>query len=128
MHEKKIARMYLIELFSALGIYTVMLMLSIEFGRGMPAGILRTVILASPMVGFFLGIWAMTRQVARMDEYIRRRLLENFAMAFAITAALTFTYGFMETAGYPRLSMFAVWGVMGTSWGLVSCARGLLDR
>lgn len=128
MHEKKIARMYLIELFSALGIYMVMLTLSIKFGRGLPEGTLRTVVLASPMVGFFLAIWAIARQVARIDEYIRRILLENLAIAFAITAAVSFTYGFMETAGYPRLSMFTVWGIMGASWVLVTIARKLNCR
>jgi hydrogenase-4 membrane subunit HyfE len=128
MHEKKIARAYLLELFSSLGIYMLILFVSIKIGRPMPEGLLRTVLLASPMLGFFLAIWAIARQVARMDEYIRRLLLENIAIAFAITAAVSFTYGFMETAGYPKLSMFMVWGVMGGSWGAVSVLRKVLDR
>jgi hypothetical protein len=28
----------------------------------------------------------------------------------------------------PRLSMFAVWPVMGAVWGSVSCVRSLLNR
>jgi hypothetical protein len=55
-------------------------------------------------------------------------VLESFSNAKAITGAVTFTYGFLETAGFPRLSMFAVWPVMGISWGLVCAARALLDR
>jgi hypothetical protein len=50
-------------------------------------------------------------------------MLETIAIAFAITGGVTFTYGFLENAGYARLSMFTVWGVMGLSWGLASLFR-----
>ena len=53
----------------------------------------------------------------------RLRLLESLGIAFAITGALTFSYGFLETAGFPRLSMFTVWMVMGASWGAVNLVR-----
>ena len=128
MHEKKIARLYLRELLGALAIYTVILVLTIKYGRPMPAGVLRTLVLASPMIGFFLAIWAIARQIKRIDEYIRRTLLENLGIAAAVTAAVSFTYGFMETAGYPLLSMFHVWMVMGGTWGLTSIARAWWDR
>jgi hypothetical protein len=128
MHEKKIARTYLVELFGALAIYTAILMLSIRYGRPRAAGTVRTVILASPMIGFFLAIWVIARQFGRIDEYVRRLLLENIAIAFAVTAAVTFTYGFMETAGYPLLSMFHVWMLMGSVWGATSIVRSLLNR
>lgn len=36
--------------------------------------------------------------------------------------------GFLETAGFPRLSMFWVWGVMGALWGAHTCLRGLFTR
>ncbi|MFT3691402.1 hypothetical protein [Paenirhodobacter sp.] len=38
------------------------------------------------------------------------------AIAFAGTALITFGYGFLEGTGLPRLSMFAVWPLMGTIW------------
>ncbi len=128
MHEKKIARAYLIELMSSLAIYTVLLTLTIRYGRPMPEGVLRTIVLASPMIGFFLAIWAIARQFKRIDEYIRLRLLENIGIAAAVTAAVSFTYGFMETAGYPMLSMFHVWMVMGGTWGVTSIVRNLAER
>jgi hypothetical protein len=89
---------------------------------------LRTLVLASPMIGFFLAIWTIARQVGRIDEYIRRTLLENLGIAAAITAAASFTYGFMETAGYPMISMFNVWMVMGASWGVTSIVRNWWNR
>jgi hypothetical protein len=128
MHEKKIGWMYHKELFGSLAIYTVMLVLTIRYGRGMQEGIVRTLVLASPMIGFFLAIWAIARHLKRIDEYLRQFTLENMALAGAVTAGLTFTYGFMETAGYPKLSMFSVWMVMCGSWGVINCVRAWWNR
>ena len=50
------------------------------------------------------------------------------ALAFAITGAVTFSYGFLETAGFPKLSMFSVWIVMGASWSLTILVRGMIAR
>lgn len=128
MHEKRILRTYLRELFGSIALYTLLLVLAIRFGRPLPEGVLRTVVLVSPMIGFGLAIWAITRHLRRADEYVRQWMLENVALAAAITAGLTFTYGFLETAGFPRLSMFTVWCVLCGSFGLACLLRKLLDR
>jgi hypothetical protein len=94
----------------------------------MPEGVARTLLLVSPMAGFGLMIWCIARGVSRMDEYLRMRLLENIAIGAAITAGATFTYGFLETAGFPRLSMFTVWCVLAGSTGATQCLRKLLNR
>jgi hypothetical protein len=122
--ERKARTAYLRELFGSIAIYIALLVPSITYGPAMETGPLKTAVLTSPMIGFALMIWAIARQVGRMDEYQRIVMLETFALAAALTAAVTFTYGFMENAGYPRLSMFYVWGVMGFSWlviGLLRC-------
>jgi hypothetical protein len=123
MHEKRVQRTYNKELMGALAIYAAMLVASITFGRGMEPGVVRTVVLASPMIGFFLGVWAIARQFRRIDEFQRQITLENLALAAAVTAGLSFTYGFLETAGYPKLSMFTVWVAMGSAWALVTLVR-----
>ncbi len=128
MHEKLVARTYKKELWTAVGIYAILLFGSISFGRKMDAGTLRTVVLVIPMIGFGLMIRAIARHVARIDEYQRQRLLETIALSAAITGGVTFTYGFLETAGFPRLSMFYVWVVMGASWAAVSAMRSWWSR
>jgi hypothetical protein len=109
-------------------VYIGLLFSAIRFGRPMDDGALRTAILVTPMVGFGLMIWAIARHIARIDEYLRREMLETFAIASSITAALSFTYGFLETAGFPRLSMFSVWIVMGGAWCLVGIVRCFVVR
>jgi hypothetical protein len=128
MHEKQVARAYKTELWTAVAVYAVLLFGSISIGRRMDEGVLRTFVLVIPMIGFGLMIRAIARHVARIDEYQRQRLLETLALAFAITGAVTFTYGFLETAGFPRLSMFTVWIIMGASWAAVSAMRGWWAR
>ena len=85
MHEQKIARSYRTELFVALAVYIVLLFGSIRLGRPMPEGLARTLVLVSPMIGFGLMIRSIVRHVARVDEYVRVRLLETIALSAAIT-------------------------------------------
>lgn len=128
MHEKEITRTYLREFFGAMLVYMLLLVAAIKLGRPMADGLARTLALASPMIGVLLVIWAIARHFRRVDEFIRQTTLESMAIAAAVTAGLSFTYGFLETAGYPRLSMFLVLPVMFGVWGVVSCVRGIANR
>jgi hypothetical protein len=128
MHEKRIARAYFIELMTSVVVYTILLVAAIRYGRPMQEGVLRTAILISPMIGFAMMIRTVVRHVARIDEYQRIRMLENLSIATAMTGAVTFTYGFMETAGFPKLSMFYVWIVLGLSLAAVNLYRKVADR
>ncbi len=128
MHEKRVARAYFVELMTALVVYTVLLFAAIRFGRPMQEGWLRTLVLVTPMIGFGMMIRTIVRHVARIDEYQRMRMLENLAIATAITGAVTFTYGFLETAGFPKLSAFYVWIVMGLSVAAVNLGRKVSGR
>jgi hypothetical protein len=128
MREKEVAKVYFKELSLSMLVYVVLLIGGLLLSRRMEDGVLRTAVLVMPMIGFLLAIWAVARQVRRMDEYMRILALESFAIAAAVTAALSFTYGFLETAGYPRLSMFWVWSVMGGTWGVVALVRNTCVR
>ncbi|MFA6986722.1 MAG: hypothetical protein WC213_11005 [Arenimonas sp.] len=126
MREHEVARRYWIELLASAAVYTTLLLITITYGRPMEPGLLRVLVLASPMLGFGMMIWAMLRNLRRMDEFVRKLFLENTAIAAAITVGLTFSYGFLEGAGYPRLSMFLVWMIMGSALGLTTTIRRLL--
>jgi multisubunit Na+/H+ antiporter MnhB subunit len=128
MLEREAKRRYLIEMGAAGALYLVTLVISIRFGRAMEPGTGRTLLLLTPVIPVMLTVWALVRQFGRMDEFVRLRSLEAFSVAGAITAGLTLTYAFLETAGFPKLSMFWVWGIMGISWGAVSCWRSLFKR
>jgi hypothetical protein len=122
-HEHKIYLSYLIELLGGFALYAAVLVVSIDVGRPMPAGIGRTLIEVSPMIPFLLIVWVIVRGIRRLDEYQRLLQLESIAIAACVTAGWTFTYGFLENSGFPMLSMFNVWPVMGAVWGIIIIAR-----
>lgn len=128
MKERDANRKYRLELFSAMVAYMAVLVGSIYLAKGMDNGTARTLLLLTPVVPLMLAIWAIARHFARMDEFLRLRSLEGLAIAAAVTAGLTFTYGFLESAGFPKVSMFWVWGIMGGAWGLYSILRCALSR
>ena|SRR6187402_2763068 len=128
MKEREGNRKYRLELFSALAAYIAVLFGSITLAKGMDPGLVRTLVLVTPIVPLLLAVWAISRHFRRMDEYLRLRSLESLAIATAVTAALSVTYGFLESAGFPKVSMFWVWGVMGMVWGLHTCLRCKLSQ
>jgi hypothetical protein len=128
MTQRANTRRYLLELAGALALYSLILGLSLRYGQRLSPGPLQTATFVCPMAGFLLVVWAVARQIRRSDEYLRKTTLEYLAIAAAVTAGWTFTYGFLENAGFPRLSMFTVWPVMGAVWGLVACADYLRQR
>jgi hypothetical protein len=128
MLEREAIHRYRLELGAAIVLYMAVLFGSIFIAKPMAPGISRTVLLSAPMIPIVLAIWAIARQFRRMDEFVRLRNLESIAIAAAVTAGSSLTYGFLESAGFPRLSMFWVWPLMGAVWGLHACLRCFFSR
>lgn len=128
MKEREGNRKYLRELLSALALYMLMLFGGIHLAKSMEPGAPRTLLLVAPMIPVLLSVWAIARHFRRMDEFLRLRSLESIAIAAAVTAGLSLTYGFLENAGFPKLSMFWVWPVMGAVWGIHGVLRRLSRR
>ena len=71
-----------------------------------------------PMVPAVYLVVASVRYYRHRDELQQRIALEALAFAFVGTALITFTYGFLDFAGLPRINWWFVWPVMGTLWAL----------
>jgi hypothetical protein len=128
MLERDAKRKYQIEMAGAGALYLALLFGSLTWAKILEPGLPRTLLLLTPAIPVFLLVWVIARQMQRIDEFVRLRSLESLAVAAAVTAGLSLTYGFLESAGFPKLSMFWVWAVMGAVWGLHSCLRCLLPR
>jgi hypothetical protein len=111
------SRQYVKELATTLVAYGVVLVGSIELlTRVDVARPWRDAIALSPMLPAAAMAWIVLRELRRMDELQRRIQLEALGFSFAGTAILTFSYGFLEGLGYPRLSMFTVWPMLAVLW------------
>jgi hypothetical protein len=116
--------LYFKEMAGALVAYTTVLVLALSVGRRITPSPLQTAVYISPMLPFLLAIRAVVRQIRRSDEFVRKTVVEHLAITAAVTAGWTFTYGFLENAGYPKLSMFTVWPAMGAVWLIL----GLVEK
>jgi len=128
MKEHEVNSKYRVELVSSMLLYVAVLFGSLLISRAMEPGGATTLLLLAPVIPVMLAVWAIARHFRRMDEFVRLRSLEAVAVAAAVTAGLSLTYGFLESAGFPKVSMFWVWPVMGATWGLFACVRSLLSR
>ncbi len=115
------------EMTAAMAAYTVLLLMSVWALR---AGLVETqpariVVALLPMFAGAAVCWIVVRNLRRMDELMRRVQFEALAVAFAGTALVTFSYGFLEGVGFPKLSLFVIWPLMATLWIVASvlCAR-----
>ena len=128
MLERDARKRYGLELGGAMALYVAVLISAVYFAKPMEPSAVRTAVLLAPLIPIALATWAIARQFRRIDEFVRLRSLESVAIGAAVTAGWTLTYGFLEMAGFPRLSMFSVWPIMGAAWGIHACLRTWLSR
>lgn len=83
---------------------------------GIENTIFRLLLSLAPIVPAILICGVIVRTISQLDELQRKLQLEALALAFAGTALITFSYGFLEGADFPKLSMFVVWPIMATLW------------
>jgi hypothetical protein len=112
------ARTYLIQFLSAMGAYVVLMLLSIYLLQRNPEAGWRGLVAVLPAIPATLVVLAVVRFVERMDELQRRIQLVAAGFAAGATAVLTFTWGLLENAGFPRLSMLWVFPLMCALWGI----------
>lgn len=112
MHAKR----YLVEFTFALLVYLVAVLLSSWLMLGMDSIAGRIAVSLIPVVPMIAMALVVIRQLRRLDELAQRIQLNALGIAFVCTALITFSYGFLEVAGLPRLSMFMVWPIMAGVW------------
>lgn len=107
----------LLALLIGLTAYVAMLFLSQRLlAHGIEGRAAHILVSLSPMLPAVFICGVVVRSIRHLDEMQRKLQFEALALAFAGTALITFGYGFLEGAGFPKLSMFIVWPLMATIW------------
>lgn len=65
---------------------------------------------AVPAAATIVMAFVVYRHFQRIDEFLRRRMLESLAVAGAFTLVSTLAYGLFETAGFPKISIWWPFG------------------
>lgn len=120
-------RRYYVELGAALAVYLAGIVVQLLTPPS-SSELVASVVAAAPIPGVLLIALAIARFVLTGDEYWRMQALQDVGITAATTAAWTMSYGYLERAGFPRLSMFWVWPSMVLAWAVCRACRGLLRR
>lgn len=97
-------------------VYVLCVVVSSVYMSSIPDGVAKIALALLPVIPMIAMTVSIIRRLNAMDEMGRKIKLEALAVAFVCTALTTFSYGFLETAGFPRMSAFMVWPIMGGVW------------
>lgn len=109
-------RKYLIRMASFALAYVIATLVSVRVIQHNPAAPAKYAWALLPMVPALFVPMAVVSFFREMDELQKKIQLEALAFAFATTAVLTLSYGFLQNAGLPELSWIWVWPVMAGCW------------
>lgn len=82
--------------------------------------IIRYFLVLIPVPGGLWAIWSSVRGILNLDELAQKIQTESAMIAALITAALTFTYGFLELVGFPKMGTVLFLPIMLGLWGTVT--------
>lgn len=119
MSQKKVMRRYMRELLVAMSIYIVVLIASISIlERTELPQVWQVLITLLPAIPVAFVILAIMRMLIDSDELQQRIQLFATAFSAALTGFITFSYGFLENVGFPKLSTFLVFPMLILIWGI----------
>ena len=114
---KAVNKRYFKELTASIVAYAIILVVVILLVDGpFEHSNLRYVLILLPMIPVIFTVRAIMRYLAGTDEMEREIQLKSLAISLAGTAFITFTYGFLERVGLPKISMFSVWPLIAVLW------------
>jgi hypothetical protein len=111
-------KIYRREGLTALALYSVTVAASVYTIEKFPLHGWKIPVAILPILPALLFVRAVLGFLQRADELQSRIHLQALAFAFAGTAILTLTYGFLENVGLPQLNWVWVWPIMGTLWAV----------
>jgi len=108
----------MLEFVIGMGLYAVLLIAMLRLlplSRWIPG---RVLLAALPIVGVYIVLRSISRAIQGMDELQQRIQFEAAAFSLAGTGFLTFTFGLLENALVPPISLTWVLPMMAVLWGI----------
>jgi len=111
---------YFLEFGASIAAYAVILTASVYGLNHGVIGFLRYVVAVVPAVPIIGVSLAVVRWLRATDEYERQTTITGMAIAGGLTALIAVTYGFLENAGMPRMSVWISYLIFMTIWGIAT--------
>jgi hypothetical protein len=112
------SKRYLIEYSFALAFCIATSGFFIPLARAASSEGARMAFMAVPAAAILVMAIVVLRHFRRVDEMMRRLMIECFAIGGAFTLTWTLVYGICEIAGLPKISMWWVFGGLALVWNL----------
>jgi hypothetical protein len=110
-------RRYMIRFLSAMGAYSVLIMISGRTIRHVDPTWAKVLLALLPIIPIGVALSELMRFVASLDELQRRVQFEAVATAGVLTCMLTFAWGMLEMAGFPKLPIVLVTPLFSAAYG-----------
>lgn len=110
-------RRYMIRFLSAMGVYSVLIMITGRTIRHVDPTWAKVLIALLPIIPIGFALSELMRFVASLDELQRRVQFEAVATAGVLTCMLTFAWGMLEMAGFPKLPIVLVTPLFSAAYG-----------
>ncbi len=109
---------YLTEFGWSMTTYVVTVFITASLINHMPDSPWRIPLAVMPVVPIIFMLIAFLRYLSNVDELQQRIQLLAIGFGAGLTGLITFTYGFLETIGFPHLSQLWVFPMMIALWGI----------
>jgi hypothetical protein len=113
-----VMKRYMRNLTITMVLYTVSLFGSILLYKALPVHPAKSLIVLLPVIPILFGMRAFIQMVRNIDELQQRIQMEALAFSLGVTGILTFTYGFLEGVGWPKIGMIWVFPLSIALWGI----------
>ncbi|NIE98240.1 hypothetical protein F3J02_17425 [Acinetobacter sp. Tr-809] len=110
----------LFELIAAIALYIGVLVGSLKTLNFIEIQWLKIVVSLLPILPALMIALIIIKQFKRFDELQQKIQLQALAISFVGTSLITFSYGFLENVGFPKLTMFLVWPIMAMLWSIAT--------
>ncbi|GAB1471965.1 hypothetical protein MASR2M66_28430 [Chloroflexota bacterium] len=119
MNQKQVEKRYYKEFGLSMGAYVVAVIASsFTLGSGDFSKAAQIAIVLIPVIPTIFVIIAIMRALRDSDELQQRIQLSAVAFSAIITGFITFTYGFLENIGFPKLPSIWVLPMLFVFWGV----------
>jgi hypothetical protein len=115
---KQGAKRYTVQVIGLMAMYTIVLFVSMWLLPKIPLSPWRIPVALLPAVPLIFVVWSAIHFIRKMDELQKFIHLEAVTFSFLVTTVVTLTYGFLENAGLPQVSVLYVPILMCVLWGV----------
>lgn len=115
---KREAMRYTVQVFGLMATYSVLLLLSMWLLKKIPPNGWRIPVAVLPVIPLLFVVWSVIHFIRTTDELQKSIHQEAVTFSSLVTAVVTMTYGFLENAGLPQISVLYVPVLMCCLWGI----------